>query len=118
MGVALPPGRRWTREQADAALPGVDRLLESVLAMIERHRAGQVSGADPRLVLQGVVDLLAVDGIVLRDLARGLIDFPATAPCGRDYWLCRVTGEDRVDFWHWPEDGFAGRASLDRDPPP
>ena len=117
MAVALPTGRRWTREQADAALPGIDRLLGSVLAMIERHREGQVTGADPRLVLQGVVDLLAVDGIVLRDLGRGLIDFPATAPSGRDYWLCRVSGEDRVEWWHWPEDGFAGRASLDREPP-
>ena len=49
---------------------------------------GRSPGADPRLVLRGVVDLLAVDGIVLRDLERGLIDFPATAPSGRDHWLC------------------------------
>ena len=117
MAIDLPSGRRWTREHADAALPGIDRLLDSVMAMIERHREGQITGADPRLVLQGVVDLLAVDGIVLRDLARGLIDFPATSPGGRDYWLCRVNGEERVEWWHWPEDGFAGRASLDRDPP-
>jgi len=77
---------------------------------------GQITGADPRLVLQGVVDLLAVDGIVLRDLARGLIDFPATSPGGRDYWLCRVNGEERVEWWHWPEDGFAGRRPLTEPP--
>ena len=115
--MSLRPGRRWTVQEADAYLPGLERLLGSVRDMAERHRGGGATGADPRIVLRGVVDLLAVDGIVLRDLEKGLVDFPATAPGGRDHWLCWVSGEERVEWWHWPEDGFAGRTRLDEHPP-
>jgi hypothetical protein len=113
----LRPGRRWTVREANEFLPGLERLLQSVHAMAERHRGGGATGADPRIVLRGIVDLLAVDGIVLRDLQRGLVDFPATAPSGRDHWLCWVSGEAKVEWWHWPEDGFAGRTRLDEQPP-
>jgi hypothetical protein len=54
---------------------------------------------------------------VVRDLERGLVDFPARSPSGRDYWLCWVVGEPEVAWWHWPEAGFAGRTPLG-DPPP
>ena len=59
---------------------------------------------------------LNADGIVLRDPERGLIDFPARAPSGREYWICWLAGEDEVAWWHWPEDGFPGRKPL-TDPP-
>ncbi|MCU1455280.1 MAG: hypothetical protein JWN46_3426 [Acidimicrobiales bacterium] len=116
--MSLPPGPRWTRARADAFLPSIDALLDSVHALIARRAGGGgAEGADPRLVLRGVLELLAEEGIVVRDLERGLIDFPATAPSGRDYWLCRLSGEERVDWWHWPEDGMAGRTRLDQTPP-
>jgi hypothetical protein len=114
--MSLRPGRRWTVQEADAYLPGLERLLRSVRDMAKRHRGGGATGADPRIVLRGIVDLLAVDGIVLRDLEKGLVDFPATAPSGRDHWLCWVSGEERVEWWHWPEDGFAGRQPLSERP--
>jgi len=111
--VRLAPGRRWTIADADAFVPALQRLLDSLNGMIDRHRTGGAEGADPRIVLRAVVELLAVDGIVLRDLQRGLIDFPATAPSGRDHWLCWLSGEERVEWWHWPEDGFPGRTRFE-----
>lgn len=111
--MSLTPGRRWTIADADAFVPALQRLLDSMHAMIERHREGGADGADPRIVLRAVVELLAVDGVVLRDLQRGLIDFPATAPSGRDHWLCWLSGEERVEWWHWPEDGFPGRTRFE-----
>ena len=51
-------------------------------------------------------------GIVLRDPDRGLIDFPARHPGGRDVLLCWQLGEDDLAWWHLPEDGFAGRRPL------
>jgi hypothetical protein len=49
--------------------------------------------------------------IVLRDLDRGLVDFPALRE-GREVYLCWVDGEDDIAFWHDLDAGFAGRRPL------
>ena len=49
--------------------------------------------------------------IVLRDLERGLIDFPAIRE-GREVYLCFEEGEDEIGYWHDPETGFDGREPL------
>lgn len=112
----LPAGRRWRVADADALLPALTELVESVRSAVARaavrREATVPEGADLRLLIRGALDLLAVDGIVLRDLERGLIDFPARSSVGRDYWLCWVVGEPSVRWWHWPEDGFGGRQPL------
>ena len=68
--------------------------------------------ADPQPI-KACLDELVAEGIVLRDIERGLIDFPAQAGDGRWYWLCWLQGEEEVGWWHWPDEGFAGRAPLD-----
>ncbi len=72
-----------------------------------------------RLRIRGIVDQMQADvawlderGIVLRDIATGLLDFPALAG-GRQVWLCWRLGEDRVEFWHGTDEGFAGRKPLE-----
>ena len=77
-----------------------------------------MSGNGHRTVstFEEVVTELEADGIVLRDVAQGLVDFPARAPAGRGYWLCWLVGEPEVAWWHWPEDGFAGRRPLSEPP--
>jgi hypothetical protein len=71
-----------------------------------------------RLRMQGIVDQMAaavaqIDalGITLRDIERGLIDFPALAS-GRQVWLCWELGEEKVEFWHDLETGFGARRPL------
>ena len=109
--------RPWTLADANAALPGISRLVESVRAAVERRSdTSDGCGGDPRLIIGGAVRLLEADGIVLRDLEQGLIDFRAVAPSGKSYWLCWVVGEPEVAWWHWPEDGFAGRTPVDTPP--
>ncbi|MBI2710072.1 MAG: DUF2203 family protein [Actinobacteria bacterium] len=107
-----------TVDEANARLPEIERLVASVREAVARDaaRADDLLGGDPRLVFAGAVALLAVDGIVLRDLERGLIDFPACTPDGRHYWLCWIVGEPQVEWWHWPEDGFAGRRPVAEPP--
>jgi hypothetical protein len=77
-------------------------------------------------------ELEAVD-IVLRDIERGLIDFPGLAPdgsgvahdCGgarcpargtpdgAEIYLCwLIDEEESIRFWHEPDAGFAGRQPL------
>jgi hypothetical protein len=50
-------------------------------------------------------------GIVLRDLDRGLIDFPAIRD-GREVYLCWVEGEPDIGYWHELDAGYAGRQKL------
>jgi hypothetical protein len=71
-----------------------------------------------RLRMQGIVDQMAaavaqIDrlGITLRDIERGLIDFPALSS-GRQVWLCWQLGEQDVEFWHELETGFEARKPL------
>lgn len=71
-----------------------------------------------RLRMQGIVDQMAaavarIDGlgITLRDIERGLIDFPALAG-GRQVWLCWELGEQDVAFWHELDTGFGSRRPL------
>ena len=54
---------------------------------------------------------LADLGIQVKDVDRGLIDFPAIVE-GQDALLCWQLGEPRIAYWHTPEDGFAGRRPL------
>jgi hypothetical protein len=121
--------RVWTADEANAALAWVTGMVERARRAAHelRERVGSTQervssnghgGIDHPLVddLGAVVGELAAEGITLRDVERGLVDFAASAPSGRPYWLCWVVGEPSVDWWHWPEDGFAGRTPLS-DPP-
>jgi hypothetical protein len=49
--------------------------------------------------------------IVLRDLERGLIDFPALLD-NREVYLCWIEGEPDIEFWHDLDAGYAGRQPL------
>ena len=63
-----------------------------------------------------MLDELDEMGIIVRDPDRGLIDFPAQTADGRTYLLCWLDGEDAIEWWHWPDDGFAGRTPIDQRP--
>jgi hypothetical protein len=50
-------------------------------------------------------------GVLVKDLDRGLIDFPALRG-DEEVLLCWEIGEDEVAYWHGLEEGFAGRRPL------
>ena len=50
-------------------------------------------------------------GAFVKDLDRGLVDFPARRE-GEEVLLCWHVGEDEVGFWHGLDEGFAGRKPL------
>lgn len=50
--------------------------------------------------------------IEVKDLASGLIDFPAIKN-GRVVYLCWKYNEGNIQFWHEIEAGFAGRQPID-----
>ena len=50
-------------------------------------------------------------GLLVKDLDRGLVDFPALHN-GEEVLLCWQVGEDEVAYWHGVDEGFAGRKPL------
>lgn len=61
--------------------------------------------------LQGYISELQALGIELKDLPKGLVDFPGLIE-GREVCLCWMLGESEVAFWHEVDAGFQGRQSL------
>lgn len=122
------PPRWWTVEEANAALPHVSDVVERAkqaageLSQRAQTVAGKARGnghtppGDEVALFREAVTELETEGIVLRDVRQGLVDFPARAANGRGYWLCWLVGEPEVAWWHWPEDGFAGRTPLSTPP--
>ena len=53
-------------------------------------------------------------GIIVRDIRRGLLDFPAVLG-GKEVLLCWLRGEERVGYYHDSQTGFAGRQPLPPD---
>jgi hypothetical protein len=49
--------------------------------------------------------------IQIKDLGRGLIDFPAVIG-GKEVFLCWEQDEEDIEFWHDLDAGYAGRERL------
>ena len=125
--------RHWTLEQAEAALPEVAAIVRRVRVLVRESReharnheggrgapvAGNGHGPTVRVddrELRALLSDLEARGIIVRDPARGLIDFPARNATGETYHLCWLDGEAALEWWHWPDAGFAGRSPLDEAP--
>lgn len=122
--------RHYTLEEASELLPRVVELMAQLRTARDRlgdreahealSEAGPTNGggAPGRTVSEAFVQLrdavAELQGleVVLRDLDRGLLDFPSLRE-GREVYLCWQDGEDEIRFWHEPEAGFAGRRPLD-----
>jgi hypothetical protein len=124
--------RHWTLDEATAALPEVRVIVERVRELVAaaQDRAQRIRGRGASASGNGHGPAVQIDdrelralladldgrGIIVRDPGRGLIDFPAQSRSGRDYLLCWLAGEDSIDWWHWPDAGFAGRTPLTEPP--
>ncbi|MGH2924351.1 MAG: DUF2203 domain-containing protein [Solirubrobacterales bacterium] len=121
--------RHFTIEEANALLDGLRPLMHELREASELLTDAEVhslladaapanGGGEPgRQVGKAFLDvrrlLLAVQesGIVVRDVDRGLIDFPAIRD-GEEIYLCWELGEDDVSWWHELDAGYGGRQPL------
>jgi hypothetical protein len=128
-GTELVHERHFTREEANALLPQLSALLTQLreakdeLTDSEAHEAlaeaapTNGGGEEGRQVgvafleVRRLLEAVERSGIVLRDIDRGLVDFPALID-EREVYLCWELGEDEVDFWHDLEGGYGGREPL------
>ena len=108
----------WVRERLDrlrAAREGLsdEQAREALGEAAPQNGGGEPGRAVSRAFLQlrdALHELQAVQ-VVLRDLERGLVDFPAIRD-GREIYLCWEEGEGEIEWWHDPESGYAGRQPL------
>ncbi|TAH36937.1 MAG: DUF2203 family protein [Planctomycetota bacterium] len=63
-------------------------------------------------VLERAVRSILKLGVQIKDLDKGLLDFPSLRE-GREVSLCWMHGEDDIRWWHETDAGFAGRQPLD-----
>jgi hypothetical protein len=137
--VTMSEMRFFTPEEANRELavlrPLAERLVEerrslaSLVAELEQERsvvAGNGGSLEPgRLTglqeaaseaaagLTRLVEEIDALGVQVKDLDRGLMDFPARHPgSGEPVLLCWELGEAEVSYWHGLEEGFAGRKPL------
>ena len=121
--------KHYTVEEANAALERVIELVrrmraarvglndEEVRAALSEATPGNGGGeagkaiSEAFLLLRDSLLELQEMEVVLRDLERGLLDFPSIRD-GREVYLCWEEGEDHIEYWHDLETGFAGRQPL------
>jgi hypothetical protein len=128
----------FTRDEAEALLPRLRPLLLELRTLHEELEPLQEQIGDLVLKMRGnghahQGELAALHertraltaateervrrigrwGVIVKDLAMGLVDFP-TQRDGREVYLCWRLDEPHIAWWHAPEDGFAGRQPLDQ----
>jgi hypothetical protein len=110
----LPDVRLWL-EGLDRCATRLETLDKKVGALLDQGRdAGGKSVNDLMKTLTECRDVLLEfhrRDIQVKDLKRGLIDFPSFRD-GREVFLCWEREEEDIEFWHDLETGFSGRERL------
>lgn len=122
--------RHYTREEANAMLPRLKQLLSRLQAAKDEltdeqahellsEAAPSNGGGEPGtqvgtafLEVRALLETLEQAEIAIRDIDRGLLDFPALID-EREVFLCWELGEDEVAYWHDLSSGYSGRRPLD-----
>ncbi len=110
----LPTVKNWIEELVTLRknLERVDQALESRLRT-GADIGGSTVNERTRSVarFQSILSQFQAYEIQLKDLDRGLVDFPHLR-AGEEVFLCWETSEDDIDFWHDLDTGFAGREPI------
>lgn len=122
--------KHFSIEEARTLLPLLQKILnEAHHAQRELTRSdeelgrrltdtgGDIGGAIAAEMLQHLAAVndclhrITAMGIVVKDIGRGLVDFPHLRD-GQEVYLCWEMDEDDIEFWHDLDDGYAGRERL------
>lgn len=122
--------KHFTVEEANALLPELRSLLHELQGVrdhlavhweqaepVVRAARSNGGGSEGNAYLSDVRSLserlrrMAALGVQLKDLDRGLVDFPAWRD-DREVLLCWHLEEERVEYWHELDSGFGSRKPL------
>jgi hypothetical protein len=121
--------KHYTRDEAGALLPQIRKWLELLNRLrkdLERYdkrlsglteQGNDIGGETVNNWIRALADMQEVLAefqrrrIFIKDLERGLIDFPAIMG-GKEVFLCWEQDEEEIEFWHDLDTGFSGRERL------
>jgi hypothetical protein len=129
--------RTFTLEEANEALVGLRPIVERMVEHRRNLTAAQVQQAElvTRIAGNGgdmfpsdlhdaadaiqreaaaiseCADQINAAGAEVKSLEEGLLDFPARRG-DEIVLLCWKLGEDEIHYWHFADEGFAGRKPL------
>jgi hypothetical protein len=121
--------KHYTREEARTLLPQIRQWLQQLHALRDRLEkydpqlnsllsSGQdAGGATVNNWVRTLADMKTLllefqrREIQIKELDRGLIDFPAILG-GQEVFLCWEQDEEDIEFWHDLHSGYAGRERL------
>jgi hypothetical protein len=121
--------KHYTRDEVRALLPQIRQWLEKLnrlrqdLDRFDKRLSGLTGQGNDlggetvnswiRVLadMQGILAEFQRRRIFIKDLSRGLVDFPAIIG-GREAFLCWEQEEDDIEFWHDLDTGFGGRERL------
>jgi hypothetical protein len=132
----MPP-KYYTLEEANQQLPLVDQILRTLQALKQQFeeqyldlrrkkqmKTGVEQGStdDPYFMIEAGLEFIQIEakahmeglhnqGIELKDIDIGLVDFPAIID-GVEVLLCWRQGEEHISYYHSREDGFSGRKPI------
>lgn len=118
----------WVRENLAAAQAELGEvrgmaILHKRILLTKQESGSQPTDAEVALLHQKYevfeeaisrwIFAFAEQGIILRDVETGLLDFPYRAQTTRqDYLLCWRLDEDGIFYFHGINEGFAGRHPI------
>jgi hypothetical protein len=83
-------------------------MLVDVAAVARKRMAQRTAVQQAQDAVQEIDSI----GVQVKDLDKGLLDFPFQAG-DEVVLLCWQLGETKIDYWHTIESGFQGRQPLD-----
>lgn len=95
-----------TLQHKQVATERIQKLIRS-----NGHGSGHPEFGVQVAELQQRIGEITAKGIEIKDLERGLVDFPHWRD-GEEVFLCWLYGEDDITYWHTLDEGFAGRTPL------
>jgi hypothetical protein len=124
--------KHFTVEEANALIPFLRQRFAQIHALVgpflqewerlqhifrvARDNGGGKEASDYIIftsLIQRFIMEIFEQGVLIRDLKRGLVDFPHLRE-GREVFLCwELKDPDEVVFWHDLDAGYAGRRPLE-----
>ena len=121
--------RHFTLEEANTVLDEIKPMVENMINLkkkldkkgfdVYNHQYFGGSGPNGKGAFPDemerfieIVKKISSDGVLIKGIDNGLIDFPHLRKDGEEVYLCWKFGEGEIVYWHSIPEGFSGRRNI------